>query len=86
MWITNVDFSKSKLKRTKNSLIEEPELEKPSDVAQLESLGIPQIQLDTADEYEIRQYEEALDRIRLRSVDYSTLRLMNWSLVMFHNR
>ena len=76
MWITNVDFSKSKQKRTKISLIEEPELEKPSDVAQLESLGIPQIQLDTADEYEIRQYEEALDRIRLRSVDYSTLRLM----------
>ena len=86
MWITNVDFSKSKLKRTKNSLIEESEIEKPSDVAQLESLGIPQIQLDTADEYEIRQYEEALDRIRLRSVDYSTLRLMNWSLVMFRNR
>ena len=49
-------------------MIEEPEIEKPSDLAQLESLGIPPIQLDTADEFEIRQYEEALDRIRLRSV------------------
>jgi len=68
MWITNIDFSKNKLKRTKNALIEEPEIEKPSDLAQLESLGIPPIQLDTADEFEIRQYEEALDRIRLRFV------------------
>lgn len=68
MWITNIDFSKNKLKRTKNALIEEPEIEKPSDLAQLEALGIPPIQLDTADEFEIRQYEEALDRIRLRSV------------------
>ena len=73
MWITNVDFSKNKLKRTKSVLTEEPEIEKPSDVAQLELLGIPPIQLDTADEYEIRQYEEALDRIRLRFVKRSTI-------------